>query len=391
VKIHEYQARELIASYGVPVNPGDATDSPEEARRIAERAGLPVMVKAQVLTGGRGKAGGVKKADTADEAESLARKILAMSIKGYPVTKVLIVRALPIYREHYLGITVDRTRKRAVLILSASGGVDIEELAVREPGKILTLPIDPLAGLDPAATRKALAGVVADGVDAATADRLTGQAVEAVGALYRLFREKDCSLVEVNPYALTGEPDGDRHLAALDAKITFDDNALYLHPEIEAMRQAEEYAPEEIEARQAGLSFVGLDGEIGCIVNGAGLAMATMDLIELAGGTPANFLDVGGSSNPQKVLVALRIILRNPRVKAILINIFGGITRCDDIAQGILLARKELGIQVPLVIRLIGTNEVAGRGLLQAQGLEAVERLGEAVEAVIRAARGTTT
>jgi succinyl-CoA synthetase beta subunit len=378
VKIHEYQARRLLASYGIPVNPGDVADDADGARRIAERLGLPVVVKAQVLTGGRGKAGGVKLASSAVEAGESARSILGMSIKGNRVSRVLVAKAVPIEREHYLGITVDRSRKRAILIASAAGGVDIEELAAREPEKILTLPIDPLRGPDAGALEALLGRVVASGESGAAAAALVSQARDAVGALYRLFREKDCSLVEVNPYALEGG-----RLLALDAKITFDDNALFKHPDVEAMRSPEEYSSDEMEARQAGLSFVGLDGEIGCIVNGAGLAMATMDLIKLFGSTPANFLDVGGSSNPQKVLVALRIILGNPRVRAILINIFGGITRCDDVAQGILMARRQLGITVPIVIRLIGTNETAGRRMLTDEGLAALESLADAVKAVI--------
>ena len=386
MKIHEYQAQRLLDSYGIPVNPGEATDDPEEARRIATRIGFPVVVKAQVLTGGRGKAGGIRKVGSPEEVSSAARSILRMSIKGIAVSKVMIVKAAAIDREHYLGITVDRARKRAVLIGSASGGVDIEELAVKEPEKIVTLPIDPLRGPEEAPLDEALGRIVADGRSGAGALELVRQARQAFTALYRLFRDKDCSLVEINPYALL--QGGGARLVALDAKITFDDNALYKHADVEAMRLAEEYSADEIEARQAGLAFVSLDGDVGCIVNGAGLAMATMDLIKLSGGLPANFLDVGGSSNPEKVLTALRIILRNTRVRAILINIFGGITRCDDIAKGILMARRELGIAVPMVIRLIGTNEKEGRRMLTAEGIAALETLADAVQAVHSAAQG---
>lgn len=386
MKIHEYQAQRLLDAYGIPVNPGEATDDPEEARRIAARIGFPVVVKAQVLTGGRGKAGGIRKAGSGEEVVVAAREILGMTIKGIPVSKVMIVRAADIAREHYLGITVDRARKCAVLIGSASGGVDIEELAQKEPEKIVTLLIDPLHAPEGAALDDALRKVVAPGQDGAGAADLVAQARKAFVALYRLFRDKDCSLVEINPYALL-KGSGSR-LVALDAKITFDDNALYKHPDVESMRLAEEYSADEMEARQAGLSFVSLDGDIGCIVNGAGLAMATMDLIKLSGGLPANFLDVGGSSNPGKVLTALRIILRNPRVRAILINIFGGITRCDDIAKGILMARRELGVAVPMVIRLIGTNEEEGRRMLDGEGIAALESLADAVKAVNNAAHG---
>jgi succinyl-CoA synthetase beta subunit len=386
MKIHEYQGQRLLSSYGIPVNPGEATDDPEEAGRIAAPIGFPVVVKAQVLTGGRGKAGGIRKAGSGAEVVVAARAILGMTIKGIPVAKVMVVKAADISREHYLGITVDRARKCAVLIGSASGGVDIEDLAQKEPGRIITFPIDPLHAPEGAALDQALRGIVASGQDGALAADLVAQARAAFASLYRLFRDKDCSLVEINPYALLGG--GGNRLVALDAKITFDDNALYKHPEIESMRLAEEYSADEIEARRAGLSFVSLDGDIGCMVNGAGLAMATLDLIKLSGGLPANFLDVGGSSNPEKVLTALRIILRNPRVRAILINIFGGITRCDDVARGILLARKELNVAVPMVIRLIGTNEEEGRRMLAGEGIAALESLAEAVKAVCDAARG---
>ena len=385
MKIHEYQARRLMAGYGIPVDPGEATDNPEEARRTAERTGFPVVVKAQVLTGGRGKAGGVKLASSPQEVERLARQILGLTIKGNPVTRVMVVKAADIAREHYIGLTVDRARKRVVLIASASGGVDIEELAAREPGKILTLPIDPLRGFERLSLDDLLRRVVAQGQTGGTADSLVRQARATVEGMYAMFRDKDCTLVEINPFALLVGSEG--RLVALDAKVTFDDNALYKHPDIEAMRLPEEYPAEEIEAKQAGLSFVGLDGEIACVVNGAGLAMATMDLIQLMGGTPANFLDVGGSSSPEKVLAAFRIILRNPRVKAILISIFAGITRCDDIARGILLAREQIGIAVPLVIRLVGTNEEAGRKILTAAGLEAIGTLADAVRIVIQKAR----
>ena len=375
MKIHEYQARELLASYGVPVPPGKVARSAEEAVAIASEIGLPVVIKAQVLVGGRGKAGGVKLASTGEEVREAANKILTLTIKDIPVEAVLVAKAVDIRKEYYLSVTVDRADKRAVCILSASGGVDIEELAVKEPEKILKAYFDPLKGPDEKELRKFLSAAFPEG--------LLDQALAATGNLYRLLVEKDCSLVEINPYAQIDEST----LIAADAKINFDDNGLAKHADVEAMRTAEEYSREEIEAKEAGLSFVSLEGDIGCIVNGAGLAMATMDLIKLFGGQPANFLDVGGSSSPQKVLTALQILTRNKNLKAILINIFGGITRCDDIAKGILIARDQIDLPVPLVIRLIGTNEKEGRALLEQAGLEAASEMTAAVKKVIEKAK----
>ena len=375
MKIHEYQARQLLAAYGIPVPPGKVARSTEEAVRIADEIGLPVVIKAQVLVGGRGKAGGVKLARTTEEVREAANKILTLTIKDIPVEAVLVVKAVEIRKEYYLSVTVDRANKKAVCIVSASGGVDIEELAVKEPEKILKHYIDPLQGPDQKSLRKFLS--------AAFSKDLLDQAVEANGNLYRLLIDKDCSLVEINPYAQIDETT----LIAADAKINFDDNGLPKHAEVEAMRTAEEYSREEIEAKEAGLSFVSLEGDIGCIVNGAGLAMATMDLIKLFGGQPANFLDVGGSSSPQKVLTALQILTRNKNLKAILINIFGGITRCDDIAKGILIAREQIDLPVPLVIRLIGTNEKEGRALLEQAGLEAASEMTAAVKKVLERAK----
>lgn len=375
MKIHEYQARELLKAYGVPVPPGKVARSAGEAARIAEEIGLPVVIKAQVLVGGRGKAGGVKLARTPEEAREAADKILKLTIKDIPVEAVLVAGAVDIQKEYYLGVTVDRSKKKAVCIVSASGGVDIEELAVKEPGKILRKHIDPLQGPDEKVFRKYLSD--------AFPPALLDQALEALINLYRLMVDKDCSLVEINPYAQIDEST----LIAADAKINFDDNGLPKHAEVQALRTAEEYSREEIMAKEAGLSFVSLEGDIGCIVNGAGLAMATMDLIKLFGGRPANFLDVGGSSNPQKVLTALQILTRNKNLKAVLINIFGGITRCDDIAKGILIAREQIDLPVPLVIRLIGTNEKEGRALLEQAGLEAASEMAEAVKKVLEKAK----
>ena len=376
MKLHEYQAKSLLRDHGIPVPEGKVADSPEEAETIAREVGCPVMVKAQVLVGGRGKAGGVKKAADPKEAAARARDILGMKIKGIVVQRVLVARAVDIAKEFYVSLTVDRALKAVQCIASASGGMEIEEIAVREPHKIIRFALDPEQGLVRGRHFDALAHAFAAPV---VSPIVAEQAWRIVEGMYRLFAEKDCSLVEINPCALT--PDGS--LVAADAKVIFDDNALYKHPELESLRSPEEYGEDEMDAKSHGLSYVGLDGAIGCIVNGAGLSMATMDLIKYFGGSPANFLDVGGSSNPEKVLNALRIISKNPRVTAILINIFGGITRCDDIARGILMAKEQIRIPVPLTIRLIGTNEKVGRGLLEKAGIDAYTDLTEAVQAVV--------
>lgn len=377
MNIHEYQGKELFASYGIEVGPQVLVTTPRQAREAQESLGGTVVLKAQVLVGGRGKAGGVKVAGSAQEAEEKARQILDLSIKGIPVEKLLVVPAAAIKKEYYLGLTMDRFNKQLILMLSAEGGVDIEELAVSSPEKILKFPIHPEAGIDTQGLNQVLGKVF-------ETPELVSQARKTVETLYTLYMEKDCTLTEVNPYALLE----DGRLMVLDAKVNFDDNALFKHPDIEAMRNPEEDSEDEVAAREAGLSFVSMDGDIGCIVNGAGLAMATMDIIKLFGGQPANFLDVGGSSNPQKVLNAIRIILNNKKVTAILLNIFGGITRCDDIAQGLLLAMKEQPIPVPLVVRLIGTNDQEGRRILEEEGIQAKTDLNEAVKAVVAAGKG---
>lgn len=374
MNIHEYQGKELFASYGIDVGPQFLCRTPEEARQAQEKLGGTVVIKAQVLVGGRGKAGGVKVAKTAQEAYEQAKNILNLSIKDLKVEKVLVVPAADIKKEYYLGLTLDRFNKKLILMMSSSGGVDIEELAVTDPDKIIKFHIEPSQGINELGLAAALKTVFVE-------KDLIVQAEELVKRLYKLYLEKDCSLVEVNPYGLLG----DGRLMALDAKVNFDDNALFRHQDVEAMRNPEENSPDEIAARDAGLSFVSMDGDIGCIVNGAGLAMATMDIIKLFGGEPANFLDVGGSSNPNKVISAIKIILSNPKVRAILINIFGGITRCDDIANGLLMAMKQVDIKVPLVVRLIGTNDQEGRAILEGAGIPARTDLNEAVKAVVAA------
>jgi succinyl-CoA synthetase beta subunit len=376
MKLHEYQAKGLLKEHGIPVPDGRAAATAEEAQSIAAEIGCPVMVKAQVLVGGRGKAGGVKLAKSPAEARALARDIIGMSIKGIEVKQVLIAQAVDIASEFYVSLTIDRAARAVQCIASASGGMEIEEVAAKQPEKIVRFTVEPGTGLSRAKHFAELARAFGSSAD---------QAWTIVQGMYELFMEKDCSLVEINPCALTRQG----RLVAADAKVIFDDSALYKHPELEAYRSPEEYSAEEMDARSNGLSYVSLDGTIGCIVNGAGLSMATMDLIKYFGGSPANFLDVGGSSNPEKVLNALRIILGNPRVQAILINIFGGITRCDDIARGILMAKEKLSIGVPLVIRLIGTNEKEGRELLSAAGTAAYDDLTEAVKGVVAGAQSS--
>ena len=378
MKIHEYQARELFERYGIPVNEGRLVSSGPEARSASRAAGWKqTVVKAQVLAGGRGKAGGVKLARTPDEVEEKARGILGLEIKGYPVEKVLVCDAVEIAREIYLGMVLDRSKQGITLMLTAEGGVEIEELAASNPDAIHKMTLYPHRALDESALDRFIAKALPD-------DDQRSQALSTTKALFRLFVETDASLAEINPFALT--PEG--RLVAIDGKVNFDDNALFRHPDIEALRNPEEESADETEAREKNLSFVSLDGQIGCVVNGAGLAMATLDLVKHYGGEPANFLDVGGSSNPQKVADALGIILRNPKVKAILINIFGGITRCDDIANGLLMAREQLDVNVPLVIRLVGTNQKEGRRILEGAGLKAGDDLDEAVKSVIAAAGG---
>ena len=375
MKIHEYQARQLFSEYGIPVPRGEVATTPDEVFDIAQRYDRPVMVKAQVHVGGRGKAGGIKYAPTPEDARKHAKKILGMEIKGLPVLKVLVSEAAEIETEAYAGITLDRASKKPVLIISAAGGVDIEEVARETPEKIVRVAIDPLIGLLPYQAREAafkLYGRI----------EIVRQAARILTQLYSCFMEEDCSLAEINP--LITNPAGE--VWAIDAKINFDDSALYRHPNSDAMRDMDAENPSEQEARQAGLSFVKLDGRIGCVVNGAGLAMATMDLVKHYGGEPANFLDIGGSSNPEKVVTAMRIILRDPHVKAILFNIFGGITRGDDVARGIVTAVDQMKPKVPIVIRITGTNEEMARKILEEVKLTAAESMAEAVQKAIELA-----
>ncbi len=335
------------------------------------------MIKGQVLCGGRGKAGAIRVTSSAEDAQSLTRQILGMSVAGFAVKKVLVVEKLDIRAEYYVGITVDREAKSVVLIISPAGGVDIEDIAAQSPQKIrrFTFSHDTTTNSDDT-LRLSLSESFSDRT-------LLAQALPLAKNMYRLFRDKDCSLVEINPLAVTAQG----RLVAADAKIVFDDNGIFRHPEIAQLRNPEEHTPDEQEAQEAGLSFVSLSGDIGCIVNGAGLAMATLDGIKLAGGSAANFLDVGGSSNPDKALNALRIILKNKKLKVILINIFGGITRCDDVAQGILLARDQLAISVPIIVRLVGTNEEKGHNILRKAGVVVSRRMTQAIRQAVSLAR----
>ena len=377
MNLHEYQARDILRKYGIPVPPGDVASTPAEAKAIAEKMGGKVVIKAQVHAGGRGKAGGVKLAKTAAEAEAHARAIIGMTIKGLTVQKVLVAPAADIASESYVGIIVDRASQRAVLMVSAAGGIDIEEVAAKTPEKIHRLPVDPRYGL---LSHQALSLGFALYQDVAQARA----AADIMQKLYLAFYAVGASLAEVNPLVTT--PDG--KVQALDAKIVIDDNELERRPEIAALRDPTADAPAEVAARDAGLTFIKLDGTVGCCVNGAGLAMATMDLVKYYGGEPANFLDIGGSSNPQKVVAALRIITSDPSVKAILFNIFGGITRGDDVANGIVQATQQFPLKVPIVIRLTGTNEREGIAILQKAGFSALGDMDEAVKQAVAKAKG---
>src|SRR3989440_5598654 len=365
MKIHEYQGKQLLAKYGVTVPRGEVVDTAEQARAVVERLGLPVVVKAQIHAGGRGKGGGVKLARTAEEAETLTRQILGMNLvthqtgpEGRIVRRVLIEEGLKIKQEFYLGIVLDRAISRLVFMASSAGGMEIEEVAESEPEKILKEAIDPAVGLQAFQARKLAFGI---GIPKESIN----QAVKFMTALYRAYVELDGSLAEINPFLLTE----DGELYALDAKINFDDNALYRHKEYAELRDLNEEAPLEIEASKYDLNYIKLDGNIACMVNGAGLAMATMDIIKLAGGEPANFLDVGGGASQERVENAFRILLADKNVQAVLINIFGGIVRCDMVARGVVEAAQNLGVKVPVVVRLEGTNVEEGQRVIRDSGL----------------------
>jgi succinyl-CoA synthetase beta subunit len=377
VNIHEYQAKEIFRKCGIPIPPGEVATTPEEAESIARKFGTTVVVKAQVHAGGRGKAGGVKLAKTPAEAKSIAAQILKLTIKGLPVQKVLVTPAADIASEAYVGIIVDRASKRPVFIASPAGGIDIEEVAAKTPDKILRHPVDPRYGLQTFEAMQLAFFLYSDMKQVRAAAKIMQQ-------LYKAFFENGGSLAEINPLVTT--PAGE--IVALDAKMVIDDNELDRHPEIAALRDESAEDASEVQARKANLTFIKLEGNVGCVVNGAGLAMATMDLVKYYGGEPANFLDIGGSSNPEKVVAALRIITSDPSVKAILFNIFGGITRTDDVANGIVTAIKQNPLKVPLVIRLTGTNEEIAVKILKESGLSAMTDMDEAVKKAVALATG---
>jgi len=375
MKLHEYQSKQIFARYGIPIPKGRVAASAMEARQIAEELGGRVVVKSQVLVGGRGKAGGVRLAKNAREAEDVATQILGMEIKGLPVRKILIDPAANIEQEIYLGITNDRAARRPVFMSSAAGGVEIEEVARTNPEKIIKVHIDPLLGL-----RDYQARDIAIGID--LAKEYWKQFGEICRGLWRAYVDCDATLVEINPLVILKE----KSLLAIDGKMLLDDNALFRHPDLAELRDIDEEATAETEARKYGLSFIKLEGNIGCMVNGAGLAMTTMDIVKLFGGEPANFLDIGGGAGADKVAAALRIILSDKNVKAILFNIFGGITRCDEVARGILIALKEVKPTIPMIVRLAGTNAEEGRTLLSEAKMITADTLADAARKSVAAA-----
>ena len=385
MNIHEYQAKELLSQYGVATPTGKVAFNHDEAHQIAKDLSADrFVVKAQIHAGGRGKGGGVKLASTLDEVKQIASEILGMILvthqtgpDGKLVQKVLVEEASEIEKELYLGMVIDRSREQIVIMASREGGMEIEEVARKHPAKITREYVDPTVGLQPYQCRKIAYFL---GLEGKTVNKL----VKFISGLYQLFTEKDCSLAEINPLILTKGGD----VLALDAKMNFDDNALFRHPDIEKLHDPSEEDPTELEAKKWGISYVKLDGNIGCLVNGAGLAMSTMDIIKHHGGEPANFLDVGGGANTEQVTQAFKMILSDPNVKAIFVNIFGGIMKCDTIAEGIIAASKEVGITVPLVVRLEGTNVELGRKMLSQSGLNIVTGgdMREAAKKVVEAA-----
>jgi len=377
MKLHEYQSKQFFAKFGIPIPRGRVAANAEEAKHIAQELGDRVVIKAQVLVGGRGKAGGIRLAKSPEEAEELTAQILSMKIKELPVRKVLIDEAASIDKEIYLGITNDRSARKPVMMASSAGGVEIEEVAREAPEKIVKVHIDPLLGL-----RDYQARDIAAGIDLPRDHwRLFGQ---IANGLWQAYLQSDATLAEINPLVITSE----NHLLAVDGKMVLDDNALFRHPDLAEMRDLDVEDPSEIEARKYGLVYIKLDGDIGCMVNGAGLAMTTMDIIKLFGGSPANFLDIGGGASAEKVTAALRIILTDPNVKTVLFNIFGGITRGDEVARGILVAMNEVQKGMPMVIRLVGTNAEEGRQILSDADMITAETLAGAAKKAVAVTKG---
>jgi succinyl-CoA synthetase beta subunit len=385
MKIHEFQAKQIFSRFGVAVPKGGVATTPEEAARIARELGGRAVVKAQIHAGGRGKAGGVKLAASPEEASAIAKSLLGRTLvthqtgpEGREVRRVLVEETLEIEKEYYLGIVVDRSSESAVIMASSEGGVEIEKVAAETPDKILKLAVPPAIGFWPFAARRVVYGLEM------RREAVSG-AVSLVSALFKTFTETDASLVEVNPLVVTKSG----AVVALDGKMTFDDNALYRHPDLREMRDLTEEDPLEIEASKFGLNYIKLSGNVGCMVNGAGLAMATMDIIKLSGGAPANFLDVGGGATAEAVTAAFKILLSDPHVRAVLVNIFGGIMRCDIVAEGIVTAAKQVGVKVPIVVRLEGTNVEKGQEVLRSSGINVIVASGmkDAAEKVVAAAR----
>lgn len=376
MKIHEYQAVGLFRQAGLPVCDGQVASDAKDALKIAETLGFPVVLKAQVLVGGRGKAGGIKLVRSPQDIPTVFNQIKNLTIKGYAVDKILIVKAVNIKKEYYAAVTIDNIKGDIVIIASNEGGVDIEETAKEHPEKILKFYLEGNKTIDAARWPSFMTALFPDA-------KYHKEATAIFEKLLKFFIDYDCSLAEINPLVI----DDKGQLIAADAKVLFDDNALYRHDQLQDLRDFKYDDQDEIDAKTMGLSFVKLEGNVGCIVNGAGLAMGTMDAIKLLGGKPANFLDVGGSSNPEKVLNALKLILKNKEIKVILINIFGGITRCDDIANGILTAKKQIELPVPLVVRLTGTNEELAKEILSKAGLTTYKSMREAVTKAVALAK----
>ncbi len=371
MKIHEYQAKELLEKAGIPVPRGKVAESPSQAADIASELGIRVVIKAQVHAGGRGKAGGIKLANTPREAEDLSADILQMTLKGLPVKKVLVEEAVSIQKEYYLGFVLDREQRTNTLMVSTMGGIDIEEVAANHPDKIAQIPVDPLLGLVDFQARQAcfLAGI----------DSLSlNDTVKIIQKLFKVYQATDATLAEINPLVVTAEG----RVMAADAKFNLDDNALYRHPELESWKEESEEDPIEAEAHRRGIQYVRLEGDIGIIGNGAGLVMATLDEVKRAGGNPANFLDIGGGAKAELVRNALEIVLMDPHVKGVLFNVFGGITRCDEVALGILKGMESLNIQCPIVVRLTGTREKEGRDLLKNTSLVSAEKMTDAAKLI---------
>ena len=377
MKLHEYQSKQIFSRYNIPIPRGRVAANANEAKHIAEELCGRVVIKSQVLVGGRGKAGGILLAKNPQQAEQVASQILAMEIKGLPVRKVLVDEAADIETEIYLGITNDRAARKPVMMASAAGGVDIEQVASETPEKIVKVHIDPLLGLRDYQARDLAAGI--------DLPRDQWRAFEQIArGLWQAYQDNDATLAEINPLVITAG----KRLVALDGKMVLDDNALFRHPDLAEMRDLDIEAEAEVEARRHDLSFIKLDGQIGCMVNGAGLAMATMDIIKHFGGEPANFLDIGGGASSDKVAAALRIILSDSNVKAVLFNIFGGITRCDEVARGIVTALGEVQTRVPMVVRLVGTNAEEGRQILANANMITAKTLADAAQKAVAAARG---